>query len=263
MGESKNDYTIHSVQKALMILRLFSQASNRMTLSEISERIGLGKSSTLRLLYTLVEADFLNCDPKTKEYSLGIVIFELGTVKYNSINWRETAVKHLQALSNDAGLLCYLGIREKDQMVMLEKIFPRSVPTWTQLLLQPGAASALYSTGIGRLFLAQLSDEELDAYIARTKIEKITELTITDEKRLRDMIRDCRVTGVGHNTGENESYISSICAPIYNHQGKMIAGISLCGMSDMLCGDLRPAFTEKVRSIARTISAEIGYKGYA
>lgn len=260
MAGVKNDYTIQSVQKALMILRLFAQGTDRMTLSEISEQIGVGRSSTLRLLYTLVEAGFLNCDPKTKEYTLGIVIFELGTVKYNSLNWRELAVKKLHALSNETGLLCYLAIREKNQMVMLEKIFPCSVPVWAQLMMQPGAASALYSSGIGRLFLAQMSEAELDDYFAHTKLEKFNEATIVDEGRLRELIRECRQTGIGYNIGENESYISSLCAPIYDHLGTMVAGISLCGLHEVICGETRPELMKKVQQTAKAISAEIGYK---
>ncbi len=69
MNTSK-DYTISAVQKALKILKLFDENHFEMSLSEISAMTGVGKSSTLRLLYTLASEGFIEFDEKNKTYSL-------------------------------------------------------------------------------------------------------------------------------------------------------------------------------------------------
>ena len=64
---------------------------------------------------------------------------------------------------------------------------------------------------------------------------------------------------ISGNDGENEPYIYSICAPIYNMNGKIRAAISLGGMKEMIYSDRREEYTEMVRKTAEDISAELGY----
>ena len=59
--KTTRDYTISSVKKSLDILKLFDEQHTSLTLSEISEMSGMGKSSTLRFLYTLLQ-DFVSRD---------------------------------------------------------------------------------------------------------------------------------------------------------------------------------------------------------
>ena len=92
------DYTIGSVKKALEILKLFDEQHQELSLSELSELAGIGKSSMLRLLYTLNNESFISFDEETKKYSLGIEVYHLGQLKYNSLDVRKIAKKRLQKL---------------------------------------------------------------------------------------------------------------------------------------------------------------------
>ena len=257
--KATRDYTITSVKKALDILKLFDEQHPSLTLSEISERSGIGKSSMLRFLYTLLQEDFVAYDEVTKKYSLGIELYRLGLMKFNSLDLRKIARRHLQALSNELNMICYVGIREGDTLAMVDQILPRSVPAWTQLTVQSGGTSELYSTGIGRLFLAQDSDAAVERYLDRIQPKKFTNATITDRQALLELIHQARRDHYSGNIGENEEYIYSLCAPVYGLSGTMVAGVSLCGLQDVVCSDQYDSYLQRIREVADNISRELGY----
>ena len=257
--KATRDYTVSSVKKALDVLKLFDEQHSDLTLSEISEYSGIGKSSVLRLLYTLFQEGVVAYDEVTKKYSLGIELYRLGLMKFNSLDLRKIARRHLQALSNELNMICYVGVREGDTLAMVDQILPSSVPAWTQLTVQSGGTSELYSTGIGRLFLAQDSDAAVDRYLERIQMKKFTSATITDRKTLLELIRQARRDHFSGNVGENEEHIYSLCAPVYGLHGTMVAGISLCGLQDVVCSDKYDSYLQRICQVAEDISRELGY----
>ncbi len=156
-------------------------------------------------------------------------------------------------------MICYLGVRQEDLLILAEQVVPASVPVWAQLMVRSGGESQLYTTGIGRLFLAQDSDEEVMAYLRRVEPQKITPDTIVDKQELLERVRKARKENFDSNQGENDLYIASLCAPIYDAGGQMVAGISLCGMKDNINGPRRAEYEQMVRVTAREISDELGY----
>ena len=257
--KATQDYTIISVKRALQILKLFDDQRPELTLSEVSELSGVGKSSVLRFLYTLLNEDFVAYDETTKKYSLGIEMYRLGLSKFNTLDVRKAARKHLQKLSDAENMICYLGVRQGDVLAMIDQVLPARVPAWTQLMVQGGGTSELYSTGIGRLFLAQDSDEEVERYLERVTLKKFTDTTVTDKRALLELVRQARSDGYSGNIGENEPYIYSLCAPVYGRDGRMVAGVSLCGLQDIVCSDGYDSYLDKIRQAAARISHDLGY----
>lgn len=259
--KATRDYTISSVKKALDILKLFDDQRPELTLSEISELSGIGKSSMLRFLYTLYNEGFVAYDETTKKYSLGIEMYRLGLSKFNSLDVRKIARRYLQKLSNEMNMICYVGIRQGDVLAMVDQIIPNSVPAWAQLTVQSGGTSELYSTGIGRLFLAQDSDAEVEQYLNRVPLKKFTDATVIDKKALMELVRQARSDRFSGNVGENEPHIYSLCAPVYGRNGRMVAGVSLCGLQEVVCTERYDECLEKICRAAMDISRELGYAG--
>lgn len=258
--EKSRDYTVSTVKKAIGMLKCFDAHHRELTLSQLSVRFGIGKSTALRLLYTLENEEFVSYDAATKKYSLGIAIYQLGQLKYDSLDIRKITKKYLQRLCDEQRLIAYLGIREGDYLIMLEKLFPQDVPLWTQLMAAENYRE-LYSTGIGRLLLSQESDSEVEAYLDRVQLRKITPQTITDRKMILDLIIQARKDGYSGNLGENEETVGSICVPLYNREGRIGAGISICGPMDELWNEHFEENLEKIRAVGAKISREWGYGG--
>lgn len=257
MAEKERDYTVGTVKKAIGLLKLFDEENPEFTLTQLSALSEIDKSTTLRLLYTLHHEGFLDYDPGTKKYSLGVELYRLGQLKYKDLDIRKIAKKHLQGLCDEYTLIAYLGIRHGDHLILAERIFPRDVPIWTQLVVWDDYRE-LYSTGIGRLFLAEESDEEIERYFARVELKPITDYTITDVDTLWSLIRRARVDHYSGNLGESEVYINSLCVPVYDHNRKMQAGISICGPEQTIWGKSFDILLKKLQHIATLISYESG-----
>jgi DNA-binding IclR family transcriptional regulator len=167
----------------------------------------------------------------------------------------------LQKLADEMGMICYIGIRQGDMLAMVGQILPPTVPVWTQLTVLGGGVSQLYSTGIGRLFLSQDSDDEICRYLDRIQPKKYTDATITDRAELLELIHQAGKQKYSGNFGENESRIYSLCAPVYQMDGTMVAGVSLCGMQEDISGSRHDYYLSRIRETAQAISKELGYFG--
>lgn len=259
--KSKKDYTIVSVQRALDVLKIFDGPVHTFTLTELSNLSGIGKSTMLRIVYTLCESGFLIYDEEMKRYSLGILMYRLGVAKQNSIAVQPIALHYLRSLSKQTNMICYLGIRQEDQVTMLEQSLPDNAPGWSQLMTHRGGSSDLYATGIGRLLLSRDSDQEVMDYLNRVELKKITPDTITDKGEILQLVQKARREKFDKNMGGTQMYVGSVCAPVWNCDNHMVAAISLCGIKDELFGSRSSEYEALVKKTALDISHELGYSG--
>ena len=255
---SRDNYIISSVQKALLLLKLFDNETREMTLTEISAQMGLTKSSTLRLLTTLHEEGFIAYDEANKKYSLGIQLSILGGYQNNAADLRKIAAPYLQEIADYTHSICNLAVVRDKNILIVEKVFPREVPTWAQLMAESATCFPLYSTGVGRLHMAQWKDEEVLNYLNNITIPKYTEHTITDKNRLYQIILQVREDGYVLNPGENEISTSSICVPIYDCDGIITSGISISGIPDLIFSRATE-YAAVMKKAALKISYQIGY----
>ena len=259
MNASK-DYTISAVKKAIEILDLYKSGIQSFTVSEIGKLSGMGRSSALRYVYTLLNAGFLEYDSTTEKYKLGIEIYKLGILKFESLDLRKIATKHLQKLADEESMICYIGVRDKDQLAVVDKILPSNKPSWAQLTTQIGGVMQLYSTGIGRLYLSTDSEKEVERYLNRKELFiKITENTIVEKENLIKEIQSARELGYNVNKGENEDHIYGFCAPVYDRTKNMCAGISVCGI-DQICETKYNHLCKRIVEVGQMISYEMGFE---
>ena len=188
-------------------------------------------------------------------------MYRIGLSKFNSLDVTKFARRHLQKLADEMGMICYIGIRQGDMLAMVGQILPPTVPVWTQLTVLGGGVSQLYSTGIGRLFLSQDSDDEICRYLDRIQPKKYTDATITDRAELLELIHQAGKQKYSGNFGENETHVYSLCAPVYQMDGTMVAGVSLCGMQEDISGSRHDYYLSRIRETAQAISKELGYFG--
>ncbi len=255
------DYTIKSVEKALRLLNIFDGEQRSLKFSQIQRITGYSKNMVVRILYTLTKNGYLMYDDTSSSYSVGSSVYRLGHVAQISMNVLNVAAPYLKDLSNRYGLICYIGKQDYDHVLVLEKFYPSGLPGWAALMTAEGSDMPLFSTGIGKLILAEMSDEEIDQYMDRVKLTPYTEDTITSPEKLWDTIHTIRKTHIAYNNAENERFIHSICVPVYDIKGRMLVGISACGFSELLDDIGRDILEEQVKQIAIEVSSALGFVG--
>ena len=248
---------IQSVSRALMIMELLSKCHNGEKLTVISQKLDLNKSTTHSLISTLEHMGYVQQDQETARYSLGLKLFELGQVVHANMDLRNIAMPFLRELALKFSETVHLAILSKDEIVYIDKVdTSRSIRIGSQI----GGRNAAYCTGVGKVLLAGLSDNELSDTLATVKFEKLTANTIADKEELLKHLVNIRNNGFAMDQEEIEVGLTCVAAPIKNHRGKVIAGISVSGPSSRMQADVFDLMTKDVMDTALQISRRLGYK---
>ncbi len=258
--KQKNNYGIVSVERALSILKLFSDQNNSLSLMEICGLTGLNKSTALRMVYTLREEGFLEIEELTKKYKLGSSAVKIGLSALESLSLPKVADPVLRDLVDKTGLIAHLGILEGVNVVVISKIFPLNKSlSYMRLASRIGGIMPTYCTGIGQLFLSQESDEFIKEFLEKCEIIKYTSTTETDVNLIIERIHKAKKDGYLINNGEHDEGIISICYPVYDYTRRIIAGISLGGVRDVFYRlDFEP-LRKATEHAAKLISEGLGY----
>jgi DNA-binding IclR family transcriptional regulator len=151
---------------------------------------------------------------------------------------------------------------DQNEALYVDKVESDEKPGGLQMVSRVGSRMPAHCSSVGKVFLAQLSDKELDRLIKRNRLEKRTANTITDTDKLKHHLKVIRQKGFAVDNEENEKGIRCVGAPIFNQQGQVIAAISISGPTVRITKKImqRTLKNEVIRT-ASDISREFGYRG--
>ncbi len=252
--EARN--TLKSVERALQILEAFTIDHPEYSADELSQKVSLPKGSIYRFLRVLTRRGFLERNPQSKKFRLGIKVFELGSLVWKDMDLRKLALPGIEKLSQKSGETVHLGVLSDNEVVSIEEIESGQS---LRISIPIGKRVCLHSTGIGKAILAFLSDEEIESVIRDKGLPRFTSNTITDPILLKEEISKIRKLGYALDNEENEVGIRCVAAPIYNYLGKVVASISISGPAIRITEDRIPHLAEMVKEITFQISRSLGY----
>ncbi len=259
--ENQSRYTIQSVNRALRILKLFDEQNQELSIVEISAMMDLNKSTVIRFLATLEDEGYLERDPISKKYKLGIVLFRLGNLAEKSLDINRAAELVMQELSNETGLIVHMGTTQKEKAILLQKKWPKNYMSDVEMIARVGGYIPTYCTGIGKIMLAFQSQEKAEKYTNRIDYRTYTENTIDTPDKLMAELAEVRNQGFAENNEEHELYMYSLTYPIRDHRNQVVAGISLSGIKVKIMNMNQEELHQSLRRAALQISRKLGYHG--
>jgi len=251
------DQSIQSVKRALNILSILSRHPEGLGVTEIAGKLDVAKSTAFRLLFTLQEEGYVQKDQQTDQYRLGLRLLQLGNEVAKSLDLRRVAHPHLKKLVELTGETTHLAIYDKGEIVYIDKI--ESTAT-IRMYSQIGLRAPAHCTGLGKAILSCLPEEEIDRLIATKGLRKYTENTLVTRETLLEALRKAREDGYAFDEEEHELGVRCAAAPIFNHEGKVVAGLSIAGPTTRLSKEKTRAFGPLVKQIALDVSRELGYE---
>ena len=115
-----------------------------------------------------------------------------------------------------------------------------------------------YPTSMGRVLLAHLPAGELDAYLSRAELRKLTERTVVDPADLRAILATVRSQGWAAVDQELEAGVRSIAVPIEDSSGKVVAAINASAHAARVpMRTLEKEFLPRLLGSARQIDSEL------
>ncbi|MDR5694519.1 MAG: IclR family transcriptional regulator [Armatimonadota bacterium] len=250
-------YHVRSVLKALELLQAFTPDEPEFGVTDLATRLGMHKSTVFRLLMTLEAEKFVQRDHTTGKYRLGIKLFELGSLVQNLLELRKVARPYLEELQERCGETIHLAVLDEGQVLYVDKL---ESPKPIQMYSRVGRRAPAHCTGLGKVLLAYLPPEEVDAIIARNGLKRYTDKTITDPRKLHDHLALVRQRGYATDIGEHEELIRCASAPIWDHTGKVVAAVSITTIGVRFDPRRMDELVHLVRETTAQISYDLGYR---
>lgn len=210
-----------SLENALHLLKIFSMDEPELSVTSVSEKLNVAKSTAHRLLTSLAAEEFVYKDPHSNLYSLGLSILRMVEIISSQIHISNEAVPILNKLAEKIGENAHLAILDGSEVVYLQTIDgDYSSIDYIHL----GRRKPAFCTSAGKVILA--FNPEIAEIVAK-QLTPYTKHTITDPKIFFQELENIRRLGYVISVKEYKEHITSLGVPVYNESGYVIASISI------------------------------------
>jgi IclR family transcriptional regulator, KDG regulon repressor len=257
--DKKESFYNRSLERALQILNAFTGERTQLTLSQLSEFLSLSRATVLRLCSTLVKYDYLQQDPASKEYSLGLRLFELGSIVFHSFSLRKTASPFLDRLHLKLGRTLFLAILEQEQLVYIDKREDSLNPIiFTSKI---GTRRPPYWGMLGPMLMAHLPDSEVENLLEKNPLVATTKKSLTKKEEFKKWLTLIGKQGFAVDREMTFEGITGVAAPIRDFRGKVFASVGVCFISSSVDSKGLKRIIKEAQRTSLDISKEIGYLG--
>jgi IclR family pca regulon transcriptional regulator len=252
LGIRKTDF-VQSLDRGLAVIRAFSNETSSLTLSEIAERTGLTRAAARRFLLTLRELGYVESDGR--KFSLRPRILELGYSYLSSLPVWDIARPYLERLAAQVRETTSASVLDGSDIVFVARVGTNRIMSMT---LTVGSRLPAWATAMGRVLLAGLDPDALDGYFRQVSLRPLSERTITDEHRLREIIAEAGRNGWTLVDQEVEEGVRSLAVPIRSPGGRTEAALTVCSHASRVSVDrVMEEFLPLVRQTSERITAEL------
>ncbi len=213
---------VQSLERGLAVIRAFDADHPELTLSEVARICDLTRAAARRFLLTLADLGYVRTDGRM--FSLTPRVLELGYAFLSSLSLPEVAEPHLERLVAQVRESSSVCVLDGDDVVYVARVPTSRIMT---VAINVGTRFPAYATSMGRVLLAGLPDSELEAYLGRVTLSRLTARTIATPAALRTELRRVRAQGYAIVDQELEEGLRSVAAPIRDRAGAVIGAANV------------------------------------
>jgi IclR family transcriptional regulator, pca regulon regulatory protein len=244
---------VQSLDRGLAVIRCFSGEQPRLTLSEVARQTGLSRAAARRSLITLQTLGYVGSDGR--HFYLTPRVLSLGYSYLSSLSLTDVAQAHLSDLANDVHESCSASVLDGFEIVYVARAATKRIMT---ISLSVGTRLPAYATSMGRVLLAALPGDRLDAYLHQASLTALTERTIVDQDRLRTEVTRTRSRGWCLVDQELEDGVRSVAVPVHDSAGRVVAAVNTSAHATRVpLATLQKSFLPKLRDCAAAIDVEL------
>jgi DNA-binding IclR family transcriptional regulator len=248
--------TIKVLERALAVLRHLALDPRGGTLAELSARLKLPKSTTRRFLLTLAQHGFVEHDPDTERYRLGLALLGLATTLQRNSNLVAVAQPVLERLRDQTGETAAVHVRLGDARVCLAVAESRERIRYVH---EVGQTTPLYAGAQGKVLLAGLPPAERAAFLARVPLVPLADHTIVDPVALAAELERVARLGYALSSGEVTREAAAVAAPVCDRTGRTVASLGVTGPLTRMSPTRLTELVSVVVEAAEEVSRQLGH----
>jgi DNA-binding IclR family transcriptional regulator len=247
---------IKSVEKIIAILNILNETPN-LGVTKIAEMIEVNKSSAYRLLSTLEMHDFVQRNPETKKYKLGLVFLKYYSNIISDLSLTHVARPSLEKLVADTGESAHLCVLSKNNTaIFIDNI---SGPGKINVNVRVGSEEEFYCSAVGKNLVAFMPTEKLNKLVDSVEFKQHTIRTVTSKNVLLEQLERIRQQGYAMDDEEIFTGVRCVAAPIRDYKGNVVASLGISGSAARIEINNIGEYAQAVIAAAREISEKLGY----
>ena len=253
MSESRGVHFVQSLERGLAVIRAFGPEDPELTLSDVARRTGLTRAAARRFLLTLADLGYVRSDGRL--FALTPRVLELGFAYLSSLTLPEVAEPHLERLAAEVRESSSVSVLDGDDIVYVGRVPTSRI---MRVSINVGTRFPAHATSMGRVLLAALTDDELDAYLERADLRALTPRTIADAGTLRRELARIRRQGWALVDQELEEGLRSVAAPIRDREGRVVAAVNVSAHASRVSNEaIRSGLLPPLLDTAARIEADL------
>lgn len=239
-----------SLERGLSVLGCFTAAHPVLGINELSDMLGLSRSTTHRYTVTLAELGYLE-QTKDRRYRLGLRVTDLGIAALGATGLRDSAAAALRQLALATGLTAGLAVLNGDRVLYVERVPGDRVGRHAvDRALIVGSQTPIWSTAAGRVLLAHLSKGEREAHLDQTE----------DPRTLRQDLQFVRDRHFAVDDQQLADGLVGIATAVRDSDGEVVAAADVLARADRIdLDELIPVLGPRLLRAAEDISAGLGH----
>jgi len=256
----KSDYIIHSVDHAFDVLEAFRADEPELGVTQLAKMLNLHKNNVFRILATLESRGYVEQNPRTGNYRLGLKAFESGQAYLRHTNLLSVAHPQMEVLTRDLRENAYLAVLRGDYVFYLDEVIADQT---IQVVSRLGTRASPHCTATGKVFLAHLDTEQVESIIKSRPLERLTPKTIIEKRKLQKEVKKVYKDGYALDNEEWTLGLKCVAAPILDYYGKIQGTLSVSGPSERMSDkrikeDIVPAVMQHAVEASRKMGYLIG-----
>ena len=249
----KRQQGVQSVEIGLGLARALARHGPAMSLKDLAAAARMAPAKAHRYLVSLIRAGIVDQEPASGKYRLGPAAIEIGMAALSTADVLRSGAEIILELRDAIDETVFIALwSERGPVIVRWEESSRPVA----VNVRPGSIMPLVRSATGRIFAAFMP-------------EKIVKPMIDDELAAKPALEDnwdkvlaaTRRTGIGRVEGQMMAGVSGLAAPVFDHQGKLVAAVASMGTDRNFDARLDGKIVPALRSAAEELSRRLGYAG--
>lgn len=253
--QNEERYQIEGISNAVALLKAFSRVRPERHVADLARETGVSEALTRRTLETLAQHDFIR-ECGDDEYSLGFGWLSLADIRRRQVGMRQIAYPLMRALRDRLNETVILSIRSGFRRISIDNVESGQPIRRTA---QSGFETPLHIGSAGKVLLAGLSPDELDAYFESVPLRAFDGGAHISRADLMAEISLAQNQGYCIALREITADAAAVSAPLYDHRGQTCAVLTVSLPADRFSSSLRAQCIRDLLKVTAEISVHLGF----
>lgn len=254
---AKGSGGVQSLERAFALLEAIADSPEGVGLTQLSRQTGLNSSTVFHLLKTMMRLGYIRQAEDTKRYFVGSTLFCVAAAARSEVRIVNVADRIIRELAVSTGNTAVFGMRSGDEIVVVAKAEGNGA---FQISDRMGGMRPSHCTGMGKVMLAAMTEDNLNRYLATYELRSYTPNTITERTRLLQELDDVRRSGLAFDDAEFHPELRCVAAPVRDFTGQVIGALAMSGPAWRLSLQALQARSAQLRAAANELAGQLGYK---